>query len=412
MRRYVCIISRFDNDLALKVAKSFSPNLEIIDQKTLVFDVVGKEAKRSQKIAKQIFNREIFTSLAVSDNLAASIFLAKNKDGVNFASESNPLSLNELPIETLNTKQNFLQLMEKWAIHTLGEFCQLPEDEMVARFGKEVVQLMRVADGSSFRQFNWNSEEDIYNWEEELKGEIETIEPLNFILSKGIGIIFNNMDQIGLSTQQAKISLSGRSSVKDYLVKIVFPNKKKKVWLKQIISKVELSPPGFGIDKVRVEFKPCKPRTIQNDLFEGVILEPENLDLLVSKLQKTVGIAKIGIPVIQNSWKDPFRLKNDISVLFRDSFINNHETIGSNFYYLPKSVRSKLFFKDNIPIRLLVGGKSLDVINAGGPWRKNTEWFNRSIWSRDEWDVETAGGAVYRVFRTDSGEVYVEGGYD
>ncbi len=52
------------------------------------------------------------------------------------------------------------------------------------------------------------------------------------------------------------------------------------------------------------------------------------------------------------------------------------------------------------------------VRNAGGPWRMDAEWYKPEEWRRDEWDIETETGAVYRVFTDKNGEAFVDGGYD
>jgi hypothetical protein len=48
--------------------------------------------------------------------------------------------------------------------------------------------------------------------------------------------------------------------------------------------------------------------------------------------------------------------------------------------------------------RHLPGG---DVVTSAGPWRSSGHWwtFDGSAWDRDEWDVEVAGGVLYRLSR-------------
>ena len=170
-------------------------------------------------------------------------------------------NLDSLPLNAISDKLEFLELMDSWAVHDLQTFCQLPEDEMVERFGSEILGLRRLASGQSFRAPNWNVKEDKFYWEKELQGVIETLEPLNFIISKGVMQIFQNLDYVGLSTQSAKIIVRGRKKKKTYRVRIVFPTKNKKIWIRQIMTKIELNTPKFNIDHVALEFRSTKPRS-------------------------------------------------------------------------------------------------------------------------------------------------------
>ncbi|NNE67585.1 MAG: hypothetical protein HKN33_13560 [Pyrinomonadaceae bacterium] len=418
--------------------------------------------------------------------------------------------LARLPLEAIAEKQELLELMDSWAIHDLGSFAALPKDEMVARFGPEIVELQRQAAGEAFRAPNWNVRDDKFFWEKDLEGAIETIEPLNFVLSTGVAEIFQNLDYVGLSTQSSKITLHGRKKKKAYRIRLVFPTKNQKVWLRQIVTRIELETPGFNIDRVEIVFRSTKPRTVQNKLYSGTILEPENLNLIVSKLKKVVGLEKVGVPRLRDSWRKRFYMTEDLSALIAEKKFqvssskfqvgdsddamrtargsewqsepsavaggdeeefqvpsfkfqvrdkdsgpkeNNSEkqtrnekpetrnstqtsglrtqaselrpqTSGLNtqgapqaslipvFYYFPQPVRARVFFEGGEPRAILVRGKREMVKTSGGPWRKDAEWYEEKKWQRDEWDIETEAGAVYRVFVDKNGEAFVEGGYD
>ncbi len=376
--------------------------------------------------------------------------------------------------------------MDSWAIHDLGSFAQLPEDEMVARFGLEIVGLLKQARGEAFRAPNWNVKDDKFFWATDLEGAIETIEPLNFVLSKGVEQIFQNLDYAGLSTQDAKITLKGRAREKIYRIRLVFPTKNQKVWIRQIVTKIELDTPGFNIEGVGIEFRSTKPRTVQNNLYSGTVMEPENLDLIVSKLKKVVGLEKIGLPKLRDSWSEAFYMTENLSPLIEekdrfkvrkekfkvqsskfkvensgvrsqesdlsgqwsvvggrqseppavagggsdefqvpDSGVGTQYSVPStqsetvishqfraSFYYLPKPITARVFFESGEPKALLIKGKREMVRTAGGPWRMDAEWYKAKDWRRDEWDIETESGAVYRVFTDKNGEAFVDGGYD
>jgi hypothetical protein len=50
---------------------------------------------------------------------------------------------------------------------------------------------------------------------------------------------------------------------------------------------------------------------------------------------------------------------------------------------------------------------------AAGPWTLEEEWWTEEPVGREYWDVELAGGGLYRIFRDRaSGEWYADGIYD
>jgi protein ImuB len=51
------------------------------------------------------------------------------------------------------------------------------------------------------------------------------------------------------------------------------------------------------------------------------------------------------------------------------------------------------------------------IVNTRGPWRASGDWWDQRRWLRQEWDVETRDGAVYRLFCA-GGSWFLEGVYD
>jgi hypothetical protein len=185
-----------------------------------------------------------------------------------------------------------------------------------------------------------------------------------------------------------------------------------KIWLRQMVSKVEQDPPEFGIEYVEAEFESCRPRAVQNNLYSGAVLEPENLDLVVSKLKKVVGVKEIGVPRLRDSWSRPFALTENLSGLTRDVDEKAGETIFSAFYRYLSPLKARIGFENGMPRTISIKGKKQAVRVAAGPWRTDAEWHKASVFARDEWDIETETGAVYRVVMGAPGEGLVEGGFD
>ena len=51
------------------------------------------------------------------------------------------------------------------------------------------------------------------------------------------------------------------------------------------------------------------------------------------------------------------------------------------------------------------------IAETRGPFLSSGNWWDPDRWSREEWDVQAADGALYRIFRSPAG-CFVEGVYD
>ncbi|REJ76147.1 MAG: hypothetical protein DWQ47_11055 [Acidobacteria bacterium] len=409
---YIAIRSKSDNSQALEAARGHSPNIEIVGPRMLIFDITGSAERKARRLAEEIFSEGAYKAIGVSDNAAAALMLARHREGVSFATAEDPKELEEIPVDALDADREFRELMDAWGIVTLGEFRELPEDDMVERFGLEIIPHREAASGTAYRAPGWNVRDNNFLWSRRLDGEIKTIEPLHFILSAGVRQVFENLSYTGLSTQTANIILSGRGGRKEYKVRLVFPVLNEKIWLRQIVSKVEQDPPEFGIECVEAEFESCRPRVVQNNLYSGAVLEPENLDLVVSKLKKVVGVKDIGVPRLRDSWSRPFSMTENLSPLTREFDEKAGEVVFAAYYRYPKPVRARIAFENGMPRVISIKGKRQMIRTAAGPWRADAEWHRADVFARDEWDVETESGAVYRVVVNGPGEGMIEGGFD
>lgn len=82
------------------------------------------------------------------------------------------------------------------------------------------------------------------------------------------------------------------------------------------------------------------------------------------------------------------------------------------FFYFPSPVRVKMFFDGRIPSRMVLGGRSVKVVSASGPWRVDGGWWRDDEWARDEWDLEAEDGSLLRMVSDGRGGFFLEGGYD
>jgi protein ImuB len=132
-----------------------------------------------------------------------------------------------------------------------------------------------------------------------------------------------------------------------------------------------------------------------------------------------VGEGNAGTPELLNTHRpDAFQLKKPGTVHSFPDFAqmkSGNEDIVPVFAVrvfrpvLPASVR----LRAETPHYVAAPGVRGEVSEAAGPWRTSGEWWTRTRWARDEWDVELERNGLYRIyFDLDAREWFVEGVYD
>src|SRR5207247_8984587 len=80
--------------------------------------------------------------------------------------------------------QQILNILHKWGIHTLGQLVALDKDQLGARLGPEAVRMWERANGQSNRPLRLVHPPESFEESFEFEREIETAEPLLFMLRR------------------------------------------------------------------------------------------------------------------------------------------------------------------------------------------------------------------------------------
>src|SRR6059058_4914510 len=80
--------------------------------------------------------------------------------------------------------RQILGILHKWGVHTLGQFAVLDREQLGARLGPEVIQMWERANGQSNRVLKLIRPPESFEESFEFENEIETAEPLLFMLRR------------------------------------------------------------------------------------------------------------------------------------------------------------------------------------------------------------------------------------
>src|SRR5438477_7653344 len=104
-----------------------------------------------------------------------------------------------------------LEILHKWGIHTLGQLTVIDKEQLGARLGPEAVRMWERANGRSDRPLRLVRPPESFEESFEFENEIETAEPLLFMLRRFL--------------EQLSVRLSGIYLVaKELTLRITFPN--------------------------------------------------------------------------------------------------------------------------------------------------------------------------------------------
>src|SRR5229473_3437073 len=107
---------------------------------------------------------------------------------------------------------NILAIFRKWGIHTLGQLAALDKEELRARLGNEAVTLWLRANGRATRLLKFVQPPEAFDETFEFDHEIETAEPLLFILRRFLEQLALRLSSIYLVAQELTLTITFSSS--------------------------------------------------------------------------------------------------------------------------------------------------------------------------------------------------------
>ncbi len=348
---------------AARLAESFSPFVEVLDDQTAVFSITPRKIERIRQIP----------GAAVAPTIEAAVIAARHPGR----------SPADLPMEVLPPDPEIFQILDLWGIRTLGDLARLPESGIAERLGERGLRLQQLARGTLGRPLNPAPAQTIYEQQVELDYPITEIEPLLFLIHRFLTGLCARVEAAG--------ALRFTLNQEERLLRLPFPTRDVKFLLKLARHELESHPPAEPPQKIRLEVLPAAPRRVQHGLFTPAAPEPEKLELTLEKIRALVGSKNVKIPQLRNSYRPGWSMP-DSPLAFR--------------YFRP-AIPARVETENGIPRRLF-GEK---IVNAAGPWRSSGEWWRPDGWNRDEWDLKLADGTLVRIYRA-AAEWFLEGEYD
>jgi protein ImuB len=435
------------------VAREFSPRIERVSDREVTLDLhglerlIGDPPTIAAELRRTASDRGLRVRVAIAGTRTAARLLVHAHPGLTLADPGDERrAVADVSIDVLAVIVEDLDLrtLRRWGLRTLGDFANLPDDEVAARLGQAGVAWQRLACGEDPRPLVPAVPDERFEEAIELEWPIEGLEPLSFVLGRLLEPLSAHLEQRdrGAAVLHVRLRLVTRE-VHARTLQLPAPMRDARTLRTLALLDLESHPPAAAIDRVAVAVDPTPARVVQVSLLTRPLPSPEQLSTLMARLHALMDEGRCGSPVDVDSWApgafamQPFAPKEKSQLPTAHSQLpksprSSHRphraavdalgvgSCGVGSYQPAVALRR---FRHPVPVRVrLDAGKpsrlttdrrGLDggrIAMCAGPWRTSGAWWDSALWHRDEWDVTVQDGATYRVFHDrESGNWFLDG---
>src|SRR4029453_3339324 len=207
--------------------------------------------------------------------------------------------------------QEIFAILHKWGIHTLGQLAALDKEQLGARLGPEAIRMWERANGRPSRLLKLIRPRESFEESFEFEREIETAEPLLFMLRRFLEQLAVRLAAIYLVAKELtlRITFANKQSY-ERVFKIPQPTNDVDLLFRVAQTHLENFRSEHPIVAVALSAEPIKPAGEQFGLFETTLRNPHQLSETLARLTALMGGDRIGTPVLEETHRpDAFRME-------------------------------------------------------------------------------------------------------
>src|SRR5205809_5886734 len=207
--------------------------------------------------------------------------------------------------------QEILAILHKWGIHTLGQLAALDKEQLGARLGPEAVRMWERANGQFNRVLKLVRPPESFAETFEFENEIETVEPLLFILRRFLEQLTLRLSGIYLVAKELTLRITFvNQQVYERIFKIPQPTNDIGLLFRMLQTHLENFRSKHPIVAVALIAQPSKPAREQFGFFETTLRNSHQLSETLARLSALLGGDRVGTPVLEETHRpDAFRMQ-------------------------------------------------------------------------------------------------------
>jgi protein ImuB len=307
--------------------------------------------------------------------------------------------------------------LHRWGIHTLGAFAALQREQVVARLGGLAGEMWDRAAGGVERPLRLVRAPEIFAEAMELEHEVETLEPLLFILRRFLEQLATRLDAAYRVAAMLELRLLFRDGPPHArALQIPSPTSDVDVLFRVVSTHLEGVTAASPIIGLSLSAQPARPERQQFSLFESGLRDPNKFYETLARLHALLGNDRVGTPVAQDTHRpDAFHLETPRFDEALSSTATVSASVAGTAAAAPLSRFRPPLHADvqtvaGRPLRVFSEKAFGEVTDCRGPWLGSGDWWAERAWEREEWDVEV-GGTCYRL-ACQGGAWFLDGAYD
>ena len=346
---FACLRCTHSPDLALDVAKDFSPRVHQQASGVVVLDVSGLERLlgRPKTIGAELLRacggptrdrNGSGLSVAVAPSQIGALLLASAAPGLTVAVDDLQAALTPIPLRVLHhllaeirgvtvlrpkdsagqarqmalwkPYESAFSVLEAWGLTTLGELAALPAGDLSARLGQLGVALREQARGHDLLPLVPDPDVQRFVERMELEWPIDALEPLSFVFARMLDPLATALERADRAAAALRLDLRlvDRSTYPRVL-QLPAAIRDPRVLRTLLLLDLESHPPSAAVDIVTLEIDPAPSRIVQFSLLTRARPSAETVATLTSRLSALVGESRSGTPVLLDSWQpDAFEM--------------------------------------------------------------------------------------------------------
>lgn len=440
---------RAAQEALLEAAESVSPRVEDAGDGVAFLDLAGlerhfrDEADLGRTLAAAAERLGLPARVGVAGSKLAARVAAGLPDSPTVVPPGGEAAfLAPLPLARLAPEADVAATLERWGIHSVGDFARLPRARVAGRLGSLGRDLHASARGIDPRPLVPRDPGPTFHEGMSLEWPLVALEPFLFASRAALERLCDRLESRGLACTRLELVLAlepdGRA---ERSIDLPAPTRDARTLLTLVRLDLEARPPGAPVVGFTFIAHPDRPREAQLSLLGPAALSPDKLATTLARLFALLGPGRAGSPrpvdghrperfaLVDFEPPPPPEVRREpprgrgllavralrppvaVEVMTWEppsAAAEGPPSSDEAGALRPREVRAVA--GESEAKRLKIEG---GVRVASGPWGLEEGWWSDEPAERDYWDVELEGGGIYRLYRDRaSGDWFADGIYD